>query len=51
MALLPASSLTLSQRIEGTPFLEVWLLPQFSLLEAGVLALLVLAAAWGAREG
>jgi hypothetical protein len=48
MALLPSSSRTFLERLEGTPFLD-WLSPQFGLLEIAGLVLLVIAAVYGAR--
>jgi hypothetical protein len=49
LALLPASSRTFIERVEGTPFLD-WLSPQFGLLEVTGLALYLLAALYGARS-
>ena len=48
MAILPGSSRTFLERVEGTPFLD-WLSPQFGLLEMAGLVLYVLAALYGAR--
>ncbi len=48
MAILPGSSRTFIERVEGTPFLD-WLSPQFGLLEMAGLVLYVLAALYGAR--
>ena len=48
MAMLPGSSRTFLERVEGTPFLD-WLAPQFSLLEVAGLVLYVVAALYGAR--
>jgi hypothetical protein len=48
MALLPSSSRTFLERVEGTPFLE-WLAPQFGAIEVVGLVLYVLAALYGAR--
>jgi hypothetical protein len=48
MLILPASSRTLLERIQGTPFLD-WLAPQFGALELAGLVLYVGAALYGAR--
>jgi hypothetical protein len=48
LAMLPASSRSFIERVQGTPFLD-WLLPQFGLLEVTGLALYLLAALYGAR--
>jgi hypothetical protein len=48
MALLPASSHTFVERLQGTPFLD-WLSPQLGLLEVAGLLVTVAAAAYGAR--
>ena len=48
LAILPASSRTLIERVEGTPVLD-WLAPQFGLLEVTGLALYLLTALYGAR--
>ena len=48
LAILPASSRTFIERVQGTPFLD-WLSPQFGLLEVIGLALYLLAALYGAR--
>lgn len=48
MAILPGSSRTFLERVEGTPFID-WLSPQFGLLEIAGLALFMAAAAYGAR--
>lgn len=48
MAILPASSRTFLERVEGTPFLE-WLEPQFGAIELVGLVLYVVAALYGAR--
>ncbi|HSM34334.1 MAG TPA: hypothetical protein VK987_09625 [Anaerolineae bacterium] len=48
LAMLPASSRSFIERVQGTPFLD-WLLPQFGLLEVAGLALYLLAALYGAR--
>ncbi len=48
MSILPGSSRTFMERIEGTPLLD-WLAPQFGPLEIAGLALYVLAALYGAR--
>jgi hypothetical protein len=48
LAILPASSRTFIERVEGTSFLD-WLSPQFGLLEVTGLALYLLAALYGAR--
>ena len=49
MAILPGSSRTFLERLEGTPFLD-WLAPQFGLLEVVGLVLYVVAALYGARR-
>ncbi|MEA2025984.1 MAG: hypothetical protein U9O18_04775 [Chloroflexota bacterium] len=48
LAILPDSSRTFIERVEGTPFLD-WLAPQFGLLEVAGLVVYVVAAAYGAR--
>ncbi len=48
MAILPGSSRTFLERVQGTPFLE-WLAPQFGAIEVLGLVLYVLAALYGAR--
>jgi hypothetical protein len=48
MALLPASSRTFLERLQGTPFTD-WLSPQFGLVEVAALLLYMAAAAYGAR--
>jgi hypothetical protein len=48
LAILPASSRTFVERVQGTPFLD-WLSPQFGLLEIAGLLLYVLASLYGAR--
>jgi|GEM_PF-3471234 len=48
MAVLPGSSRTFLERVEGTPFLD-WLAPQLGILEILGLVLYVLAALYGAR--
>jgi hypothetical protein len=48
MALLPGSSRTLLERIEGTPFLD-WMAPQLGIVEVAGLLVFVIAAAWTAR--
>ena len=48
MAILPASSRTFLERLEGTPFLD-WLSPQFGLVEIAGLVIFAVAAAYGAR--
>jgi hypothetical protein len=48
LALLPESSRTFLERVQGTPFLE-WLSPQFGWLELAGLLLYVGAALFGAR--
>ncbi len=48
MALLPGSSRTFVERLQGTPFLD-WLSPQLGLLEVTALLVIVAAAAYGAR--
>jgi hypothetical protein len=48
MALLPGSSRTFLERLEGTPFVD-WLSPQLGPLEVAGLLLTVAAAAYGAR--
>lgn len=48
MALLPGSSRTFVERLQGTPFLE-WLSPQLGLVEVAALLVTVAAAAYGAR--
>jgi hypothetical protein len=48
MALLPASSRTFIERLQGTPFTD-WLSPQFGLVEVVAVLLYVAAAAYGAR--
>lgn len=48
MAILPGSSRTFLERVEGTPFLD-WLVPQFGALEIASLLLIVGAAAYAAR--
>lgn len=48
MAILPASSRTFLERLEGTPFLD-WLSPQFGLLEMAGLVVFVVAGLYGAR--
>ncbi len=48
MAMLPSSSRTFLERVEGTPFLD-WLAPQAGLLEIVGLGLYILAALYGAR--
>lgn len=48
MAILPGSSRTFVERLDGTPFLE-WLAPQFGALEAAGLVLYVVGALYGAR--
>jgi len=48
MVMLPDSSRTFLERVEGTLFLD-WLAPQFGFLEILGLALYVLAALYGAR--
>ena len=48
LAMLPSSSRSFSERVEGTPFLD-WLSPQFGLLEVAGLLLFVMAALYGAR--
>ena len=48
MAILPGSSRTFLERVEGTPFID-WLSPQFGLLEIAGLLLFVVAAAYAAR--
>jgi hypothetical protein len=50
MALLPASSRTFLERLQGTPFTD-WLSPQFGLVEVATLLLYMAAAAYGARPG
>jgi hypothetical protein len=49
MAILPGSSRTFIERVEGTPFLD-WLSPQFGLIEILSLAMFSGAAAYGARR-
>lgn len=49
LAILPASTRTLLERIEATPFLE-WMGPQLGLLEIAGLALFAGAAAYGMRR-
>jgi hypothetical protein len=48
MAMLPNSSRTFMERVEGTPFLE-WQAPQAGIVEILGLVLYVLAALYGAR--
>lgn len=48
MAILPGSSRTFMERVEGTPFLE-WQAPQFGMIEILGLVLYVAAALYGAR--
>lgn len=48
MAILPSSSRTFGERVEGTPFLE-WQAPQFGVIEVLGLVLYVAAALYGAR--
>jgi hypothetical protein len=48
MALLPSSSRTFLERLEGTPLLD-WLSPQIGFLEVAGLLVTVAAAAYGAR--
>ena len=48
LALLPESSRSFLERVQGTPFLE-WLSPQFGWLELAGLVLYVVAALFGAR--
>lgn len=48
MAILPGSSRSFLERVEGTPFLE-WQAPQFGAIEVLGLALYVAAALYGAR--
>ena len=48
MAILPGSSRTFMERLEGTPFID-WLSPQFGLLEVVGLLVYVVAALYGAR--
>ena len=48
MAMLPNSSRTFPERVEGTPFLD-WLAPQFGIIEIAGLVLYVIAALYGAR--
>ncbi len=48
MAMLPGSSRTFLERVEGTPFLD-WLTPQLGLLQVAGLVLYVVAALYGAR--
>jgi len=48
MALLPSSTRTFAERLEGTPFLD-WLSPQFGLLETLGLLVYGATAAYGAR--
>ncbi len=48
MAILPGSSRTFFERVEGTPFVD-WLAPQFGVIEVLGLALYVIAALYGAR--
>jgi hypothetical protein len=48
MTILPSSSRTFVERIEGTAFID-WLSPQFGLLEVVGLLLFVVAAVYGAR--
>lgn len=48
MAILPGSTRSFLERVEGTPFLD-WLSPQFGLLEVAGLVLWVGAAAYAAR--
>jgi hypothetical protein len=48
LALLPESSRSFVERVQGTPFLE-WLSPQFGWLEMAGLVLYVVAALLGAR--
>ena len=47
MAILPGSSRTFLERIEGTPFID-WIWPQFGLLEIAGLVLFAVAAAYAA---
>ena len=49
MAVLPNSSRTFLERLEGTPFLD-WLAPQFGLVEIVGLGLYLVAAAYGSRR-
>jgi hypothetical protein len=48
MAILPGSTRSFLERVEGTPFLE-WQAPQFGAIEVLGLALYVAAALYGAR--
>jgi len=48
MAILPGSSRTFLERVQGTPFVE-WQAPQFGIIEVLGLVLYVVAALYGAR--
>lgn len=50
MAILPGSSRTFVERVEGTPFLE-WLAPQFGLLEIAGLVIYVAVAGYVSLRG
>ena len=48
MAILPGSTRTFAERLQGTPFIE-WITPQFGILELAGLAAFIGAALYGAR--